>query len=236
MVVGCVSVILGLRLGYWARFNMGQKVNPICLRLGVINGWDSLWYAGRDYASKLHEDYLVRQCISRDFAHAAVAKVVIMRRGGSVLINLHTARPGVIMGKRGNDERGVDRIKLQVSEITLSDVEVNVVELKKPELSAVLVADNVARQLEKRMSFRRVMKKAVQMGMWAGAHGVKVSCAGRLGGAEIARTEWMREGRVPLHTLRANIDYGVAEALTTYGVIGVKVWIYVGEVHVSGKE
>ncbi|KJV69058.1 30S ribosomal protein S3 [Candidatus Neoehrlichia procyonis] len=205
---------------------MGQKSNPISLRLKIVNTWDSLWYANKDYALKLHEDFLLRNFIKKTFYHAAISKIVIARKVDVIIINIHSAKPGVIIGKKGAD---IDKVKQRITQMINNNVELHLVELKKPEMKAVLIAESITQQLEKRVSFRRAMKRGVQNCLKLGAKGIKVSCAGRLGGAEIARTEWYKEGSVPLHTFRANIDYGFAEAKTIYGIVGVKVWVYVGD-------
>jgi len=207
---------------------VGQKVNPIGFRLGYIKNWESVWYAGKkDYANKLHEDLKIRRMVKSRLFHAGLAKIEIERSGDQLRLNLHTARPGVIIGRKGAE---VDKLKADLDKMTDADVYINIREIKKPETNAILVAESVAAQLEKRIAFRRAMKKSVGSALRFGANGIKISCSGRLGGAEIARTEWYREGRVPLHTLRADIDYGAAEARTTYGRIGIKVWIYHGDV------
>lgn len=205
---------------------MGQKVNPIGLRLGINRTWDSYWYSKDDYVTYVHEDIAIRSAIKTMLKNAMVGKVLIERTGKKIRITIYTARPGVAIGRKGAD---IERIKKKVSNLTSDEVTINIVEIKKPELDALLVAESVAQQLEKRVSFRRAINKAIQGTMKMGALGIRINCSGRLGGAEIARTEWYREGRVPLHTLRADISYGVANANTTYGVIGVKVWIYRGE-------
>lgn len=206
---------------------MGQKVNPIGLRLGINRTWDSRWYAGKDYATRLLQDIKLRRFVQKQLKQAGVARVIIERAANKTTVTIHTARPGVIIGKKGSD---IDKLRKQLSQFTGGEVSLNIVEIRKPELDAQLVADGIAQQLERRVSFRRAMKRAVQSAMRLGAQGIKVNCAGRLAGAEIAREEGYREGRVPLHTLRADIDYATAEAQTTYGVIGVKVWIFKGEV------
>ncbi len=206
---------------------MGQKVNPIGFRLGVSRGWDSRWYAEKNYSAFAHEDLKVRKFVKKRLFHAGIAKIEIERTANAVKVIIRTARPGIVIGKRGAE---IDVMKKQLSKLTGRDVDLEIVEVRKPDTDAQLVAENVALQLERRVSFRRAMKKAVTTSLRMGAKGIKIMCAGRLGGAEIARTEWYREGRVPLHTLRADIDYGLAEALTTYGIIGIKVWIYRGEV------
>jgi small subunit ribosomal protein S3 len=206
---------------------MGQKTNPIGFRLGVSKDWRSKYYAGRDMPQLLKEDNLLRKYLKARLASAAIADVVIERKPGKVVVTIHTGRPGVVIGKKGAE---VDKLRDELAQLTGKEVGVNVEEIKRPELSAQLVADNVAAQLAQRISFRRAMKKAVQSTMRMGAQGIKLKCGGRLGGAEIARVEGYREGRVPLHTLRADIDYATSTAKTTYGTIGVKVWIYKGEV------
>ena len=205
---------------------MGHKVHPIGFRLGYIKTWNSRWYAEKEYAGLLHEDLKVRKIVKAKLYHAGIARIEIERSGNQLRINLHTSRPGIIIGRKGAE---VDKLKAEIEAWTKRQVSINIKEIKKPEVDAQLVAENIALQLEKRIAFRRAMKKAVVSALRLGAKGIKVNCAGRLGGAEIARTEWYREGRVPLHTLRADIDYGLAEAKTTYGQIGVKVWIYRGE-------
>ncbi len=206
---------------------MGQKTNPIGFRLGVSKDWRSKYYAGRELPQLLKEDNLLRKYLKARLASAAIADVVIERKPGKVVVTIHTGRPGVVIGKKGAE---VDKLRDELAQLTGKEVGVNVEEIKRPELSAQLVADNVAAQLAQRISFRRAMKKAVQSTMRMGAQGIKLKCGGRLGGAEIARVEGYREGRVPLHTLRADIDYATSTAKTTYGTIGVKVWIYKGEV------
>ncbi|MBN9543458.1 MAG: 30S ribosomal protein S3 [Alphaproteobacteria bacterium] len=203
---------------------MGQKVNPVGFRIGVYKEWDSLWCAqGSKYADYLHEDLKIRNYIKKELAQAGISKVGIKRAANKAQIEIHTARPGVVIGKKGSD---IEKVKSNIAKFTNSEISLNIVEVRKPELDAALAAQSVALQLEKRVSFRKAMKKVIQTAMKMGALGIKVAVSGRLGGAEIARTEWYREGRVPLHTLRADIDYATAEAHTTYGVIGVKVWIY----------
>lgn len=206
---------------------MGQKVSPIGLRLGVNRTWESRWYAEKDYAEKLHKDIELREYIHKNLKSAGVSRVVIERAASNIRVTIHSARPGVIIGKKGADIEG---LKNKLSKLAGGEVSLNIVEVRKPELDAQLVADGIAQQLERRVSFRRAMKRGVQSAMRMGALGIRVNCAGRLGGAEIARTEWYREGRVPLHTLRANIDYATSEGLTTYGIIGVKVWIFKGDI------
>ena len=206
---------------------MGQKVHPIGFRLGVIKTWDSRWYAKKNYAALLHEDLKIRKIVKDRLTHAGVAKIEIERAGQKAKINIHTARPGIIIGKKGAE---VDKLKKDLESMTGKQMYINIQEIRRPELEAQLVAENIALQLERRIAFRRAMKKSVTSALRLGAQGIKITCAGRLAGAEIARTEWYREGRVPLHTLRADIQYGFAEAKTTMGQIGVKVWIYKGEV------
>ncbi|GMR20272.1 MAG: 30S ribosomal protein S3 [Gammaproteobacteria bacterium] len=207
---------------------MGQKVHPIGMRLGVIRDWTAKWYAGgRSFADNLAADLKLRDFIKTKLKHAAVSKIIIERPADNINITVHTARPGIVIGKKGED---IEKMRLKLAEISGQRVHLAVEEVRKPELDAQLVAENVAQQLEKRIMFRRAMKRAVTNAMRLRAQGVKIMVAGRLNGAEIARTEWYREGRVPLHTLRADIDYGFAEALTTYGIIGIKVWIFKGEV------
>ncbi|GEN46912.1 30S ribosomal protein S3 [Alkalibacillus haloalkaliphilus] len=206
---------------------MGQKINPKGLRVGVIRDWESKWYAENDYAELLHEDIKIREYIQDRLKDSAVSKVDIERAANRVNISVHTAKPGMVIGKGGSE---VENLRNQLNHLTGKRVHINIVEVKKPELDATLVADNIARQLENRVSFRRVQKQAIQRAMRSGAKGVKTQVSGRLGGADIARAEQYNEGTVPLHTLRADIDYGTAEADTTYGKLGVKVWIYRGEV------
>tara|TARA_A100001388_G_scaffold188425_1_gene141702 strand:+ start:543 stop:1232 length:690 start_codon:yes stop_codon:yes gene_type:complete len=205
---------------------MGQKTNPIGLRLGIIKPWESRWFSERDYSKLLQEDIDLRKFLFKKLSSAGISKIVIERPAKLANVTLYTSRPGVIIGKKGSD---IEKLKKSVSKIVSGDVNINIVEIKKPELDSQLVADNIAQQLERRVAFRRAMKRAVQSAMRLGAIGIRVNCSGRLGGAEIARTEWYREGRVPLHTLRAEIDYGVSRANTTYGICGVKVWIFKGE-------
>ena len=205
---------------------MGQKVNPIGLRLGINKSWESRWFAEKNYSKLLEEDLKLRKFIHKRLASAGISKIVIERPAKLAKITVHTSRPGVIIGKKGSD---IEKLKKSISKIVSGDISINIVEIKKPELDSQLVADNIAQQLERRVAFRRAMKRAVQSAMRLGAKGIRVNCSGRLGGAEIARTEWYREGRVPLHTLRAEIDYGVSRANTTYGICGVKVWIFKGE-------
>ncbi len=206
---------------------MGQKVNPISFRLGVIKTWDSRWYASADYAKLLHEDLKLRSFLKKRLYHSGVSKIEIERAANKAKINIFTARPGLIIGKKGSE---VETLKKDLAKLTDTEIYLNIQEVRKPELDAQLVAENVAMQLERRIAFRRAMKKSVTSALKFGAKGIRITCAGRLGGAEMSRTEWYREGRVPLHTLRADIDYGFAEAKTTYGIIGVKVLIFKGEV------
>ncbi len=207
---------------------MGQKVNPTGLRLGIINDWTAKWYAGnKTYADNLNSDLQLRSYIKKKLAHAAVSKIIMQRPAQSVNVTIHTARPGIVIGKKGED---IEKLRKELTQLAGQPVRLAVEEIRKPALDAQLVAESICQQLEKRIMFRRAMKRAVTNAMRLRAQGVKVMVAGRLNGAEIARTEWYREGRVPLHTLRADIDYGFAEAHTTYGVIGVKVWIFKGEI------
>lgn len=207
---------------------MGQKANPIGNRLGIIKGWDSNWFGGKNYSDKLVEDEKIRKYLSVRIAKGGVAKVVIERTLKRITVTIHTARPGIVIGKGGQE---VDKIKEELKKLTKKDVQINIFEIKRPELEAHLVAEGVAKQLEARISFRRAMKTAIASTMRMGAEGIKIMCSGRLGGAEMARTEQYKEGRIPLHTFRADIDYALVEALTTYGKIGVKVWICKGEVY-----
>ena len=207
---------------------MGQKINPIGFRLGINRSWDSIWYAKKnDYGKFLIEDYKIRQYIRKNIINSGVSEIIIERSSKKCSVSIHTSRPGFVIGKKGAD---IEKIKNKISKITDSEVYVNIKEIKKPELNAYLVAENIAQQLVKRIAYRRAMKRAMQSTMRLGAKGIKVCVSGRLAGNEIARTEWLREGSVPLHTLRANLDYSESEALTTYGIIGVKVWIYKGEI------
>ncbi len=208
---------------------MGQKVSPVGLRLGINRTWDSRWFADESYASLLHEDLRIRKFLHKRLQQAGVSRVVIERPAKKARITIHTARPGVVIGKKGAD---IERIRLELAKLTKAEVHLNIVEIRKPELDAKLVAEGIAQQLERRVSTRRAMKRAVQSAVRLGAQGLRINCGGRLGGAEIARTVWYREGRVPLHTLRAHVDYGTAQAQTTYGVCGVKVWIYKGDIMV----
>jgi small subunit ribosomal protein S3 len=209
---------------------LGQKVHPIGFRLGTIKNWNSTWFAEKDYASLLHEDMTIRNHVKTKLSHAAVASVEIERvanKASKVKINIYTARPGIIIGKKGAE---VENLKNELQSLTKKEIIINIKEIRKAETDAQLVAENVAFQLERRVAFRRAMKRSVNSALRLGAQGIKIACAGRLGGHEMARREWYREGRVPLHTIRADIDYGFAEARTTYGIIGVKVWIFNGEV------
>ena len=206
---------------------MGQKINPIGLRVGINRTWDSRWYAGKDYAEKLVQDLKLREFIQERLKSAGISQVIIERAAKNTRVTVYTARPGVIIGKKGAD---IEKLRNELSRRVGGEVSLNIVEVRKPELDAQLVAENVAQQLERRVSFRRAMKRAVQSPLRLGAQGIRINVSGRLGGADIARTEWYREGRVPLHTLRADLDYGTAEALTTFGIIGIKVWIYKGDV------
>lgn len=207
---------------------MGQKVNPIGLRLGINRTWDSRWFANKgEYSKLLHEDMKIREVLMGALKQAAISKIVIERPHRKCRVTIHSARPGVVIGKKGSD---IDKLRRMVTKLTTSEVVINIVEVRKPEIDATLVADSIAQQLERRVAFRRAMKRAVQSAMRLGAEGIRINCSGRLGGAEIARQEWYREGRVPLHTLRADVDYGVATANTAYGTCGIKVWIFKGEV------
>ena len=207
---------------------MGQKINPIGMRLGVNRTWDSRWYASKgEYTTLLHEDIKIRQMLLSRLKQASVSKVIVERPHKKCRVTIYSARPGVIIGKKGVD---IEILRTAIMKLTKSDVVLNIVEVRKPELNAQLVADGIAHQLERRIGFRRAMKRAVQAAMRLGSLGIRINCSGRLGGAEIARMEWYREGRVPLHTLRADIDYGVGSAHTTYGICGVKVWIFKGEI------
>ena len=206
---------------------MGQKVHPIGFRLGIIRTWDSKWYAEGDYARLLHEDIKLRSYLKKRLYHAGISKIELERAASKAKINIFAARPGIIIGKKGSE---VEALKKELAKLTDKEVFINIQEVRKPEIDAQLVAENVALQLERRVAFRRAMKKSVSQALKFGAQGIKINCSGRLGGAEMSRTEWYREGRVPLHTLRADIDYGFAEAKTTYGIIGVKVLIFKGEV------
>ena len=206
---------------------MGQKVNPIGLRLGMNRTWNSRWYADKNYGDKLHDDIKLREYIEKRLSQAGISRIVIERQAKKARVTIHSARPGVVIGKKGAD---IEKLRQDLIKLTGEDVSLNIVEVRKPEIDAKLVAENIAQQLERRVAFRRAMKRAVQSAMRLGAEGIRINCGGRLGGAEIARTEWYREGRVPLHTLRADVDYGTATAKTTYGTCGVKVWIFKGEI------
>ena len=211
---------------------MGQKVHPKGMRIGIIKSWDAKWYADKNYEELLHEDFKLRKYIKNKLYDAGISKVEIERAANRVKISVHTSKPGVVIGRGGSE---VESLRSELQKMTGRQINLNVVEVKRPELDAQLVAENVAAQLKKRIAFRRAMKQAVGRTMRVGAEGIKIMCAGRLGGAEMARTEWYSEGKVPLHTLRADIDYGFAEANTTYGKIGVKVWIYKGEILPQGR-
>ena len=207
---------------------MGHKVNPIGLRLGINRTWDSRWFAeSKEYGNLLHEDLRIRAFVKKECAQAGISRVVIERPHKKCRVTIHSARPGVIIGKKGAD---IEKLRARIAQFTKSELHLNIVEIRKPELDAQLVAESIAQQLERRVSFRRAMKRAVQNAMKMGAQGIRINAAGRLGGAEIARTEWYREGRVPLHTLRADIDYATCEAKTAYGICGIKVWIFKGEI------
>ena len=206
---------------------MGHKVNPIGLRLGINRTWDSRWFAGKGYADLLHQDLKMRKFLRKRLQQAGVSRIVIERPAKSAKVTIYTARPGVVIGKKGGD---IEKLRSELASMTETDVNLNIIEVRKPEIDANLIAENVAQQLSRRVAFRRAMKRAVQSAMRLGALGIRINCSGRLGGAEIARTEWYREGRVPLHTLRAEIDYGEATAQTTYGACGVKVWVFKGEI------
>ncbi|MCH8078268.1 MAG: 30S ribosomal protein S3 [Proteobacteria bacterium] len=213
---------------------MGQKVHPTGMRLGIVKDWTSTWYAdSKDYPNFLYTDLKVREYLQKKLASASVSRIQIERPANNARVIIHTARPGIVIGKKGED---IDRLRIAISNIMGVPAQVSVEEIRKPELDATLVAQNVASQIERRIMFRRAMKRAVTNSMRIGAEGIKINVAGRLNGAEIARSEWYREGRVPLHTLRADIDYGVAEASTTYGIIGIKVWIFKGEIFDYGKK
>ncbi|MEB3702719.1 30S ribosomal protein S3 [Candidatus Bealeia paramacronuclearis] len=206
---------------------MGQKINPIGLRLGINRTWDSRWYSDKDYGKLLHKDLELRKYLNKRLSQAGISKIVIERMANKARVTVHTARPGIVIGKKGAD---IEKLRSDITKFLGSEVSLNILEIRKPELDAKLAAEGIAQQLERRVSFRRAMKRAMQSAMKMGAKGIRVNVSGRLGGAEIARMEWYREGQVPLHTFRADIDYGVAEAKTTYGIIGVKVWIYKGDI------
>jgi len=212
---------------------MGQKVSPVGLRIGINKGWQSRWFAEKDYAKLLREDIIIRNIIEDQLGNAGVSKIEIERTEEEVKVDMYTSKPGIVIGRRGAN---INDIRNLIEKKTGSIIQLNIIEIKKPELIAKLVAEGIASQLVGRVSFRKAMKKAISLCMKAGAKGIRVQCAGRLGGAEMARTEWYREGRVPLHTLRANIDYGFAEANTTFGKIGVKVWIYLGDIILDKEE
>ncbi|HEU19039.1 MAG TPA: 30S ribosomal protein S3 [Deltaproteobacteria bacterium] len=212
---------------------MGQKVNPIGLRLGIVKTWDSQWFAEKNYSQVLHEDLKIKRYLKDKFYHAGISKIEIERAADKAKINMRVARPGIIIGRKGAE---IEKLKKELEQIMTGEVIINILEVRKPEVDAQLVAENVALQLERRVAFRRAMKRSVTSALKFGAQGIRVACAGRLGGAEMARREWYREGRVPLHTLRADIDYGFAEARTTYGVIGIKVLIFHGEILPDRKE
>jgi len=206
---------------------LGQKVNPIGLRLNITRTWDSIWYADKDYAANLYQDQQIRKYLKKKLYHAGIARIVIERTGEKVRVKLHTARPGIVIGKKGSE---IENLKRDLEQKFGRECMIDIQEVRRPEADAQLVAESIATQLERRIAFRRAMKKSISSALRFGVKGIKISCAGRLGGAEMSRTEWFKEGRVPLHTLRADIDYGTAEASTTYGIIGVKVWIFKGEV------
>jgi small subunit ribosomal protein S3 len=209
---------------------MGQKVNPIGLRLGINRTWDSRWYADEGaYARLLHEDIRIRDFLRERLRQAGVSKIIIERPAKKARVTIHTARPGVVIGKKGAD---IEKLRTELGKMSNAEVSLNIVEIRKPEIDATLIAENITQQLERRVAFRRAMKRAVQSAMRLGALGIRINCSGRLGGAEIARMEWYREGRVPLHTLRADVDYGTATAFTTFGTCGVKVWVFKGEIMV----
>ena len=212
---------------------MGQKVNPIGLRLGINRNWDSRWFPGENLAANIGEDYKIRKFLKKELYYAGVSQILIERTAKKLRVTVVAARPGIIIGKKGAD---IEKLRLKLNKLVGKDVNVNIKEERKPQASAQLAAENVAMQLERRVAFRRAMKKVIQGAQKSGAKGIKVSVSGRLGGAEMARTEWYLEGRVPLHTLRAKIDYGFAEAHTTYGIIGIKVWIFKGEVLTTGVQ
>lgn len=206
---------------------MGQKVNPIGFRIGINKTWDSRWFSGKDYASFLHQDFAIRDYVEKNFVQAGISAVVIERPSKKARVTIHAARPGVLIGKKGSD---IEKIKKHIGTLANAEAAINIVEVRKPEIDAKLVAEGIAQQIERRVSFRRAMKRGMQTALRMGALGIRVNASGRLSGAEIARMEWYREGRVPLHTLRSDVDYGVATANTTYGAIGIKIWIYKGEI------
>jgi len=211
---------------------LGQKVNPIGLRLGIVKTWNSCWYADKEYKQFLHEDLRLKKFLKKKMYHAGISKIEIERAAKRIRVNIFAARPGIIIGKKGSE---IEALKKELAKLVKGEIFININEVKRPETDAQLIAENVGLQLERRVAFRRAIKRSVGMAMKLGVQGIKISVAGRLGGAEIARTEWTRDGRVPLHTLRADIDYGVAESKTTYGIIGVKVWVFKGEI-VAGKQ
>jgi small subunit ribosomal protein S3 len=206
---------------------LGQKVNPIGLRLGIVKTWESKWYAGKNYATYIYEDHKIRKFIKKKLYHAGISSIEIERSAKRVRLRIFTARPGIVIGKKGSE---IEQLKQELEKLISQEVLIDIQEVRKPEVDAQLVAENVALQIERRVAFRRAMKRGVSSAIRFGAEGVKIICSGRLGGAEMARTEWYREGRVPLHTLRADIDYGFAEARTTYGIVGIKVFIFKGEI------
>ncbi|HET6491263.1 MAG TPA: 30S ribosomal protein S3 [Syntrophales bacterium] len=212
---------------------MGQKVNPIGLRLGINKGWSSKWFAEKNYGNLVHQDIKLRKFLKQKFYHAGISKIEIERAADKAKVNIHAARPGIVIGKKGSE---IEKLKKDLDAMTGGETIINIMEVRKPEIDAQLVAENVALQLERRIAFRRAMKKSVTSALKFGAKGIRITCSGRLGGAEMSRTEWYREGKVPLHTLRADIDYGFAEARTTYGAIGVKVLIYHGDVLPDKKQ
>lgn len=209
---------------------MGQKVNPVGLRLGIIRTWESRWYAGKDYADLLHRDIVMRNYIKKNYSSAGIARVVISRPAKKACVDIYASRPGMLIGKGGSD---LEKMKKKLNKIAGMDVAINILNVRKPEIDAYLIAEGIAFQLEKRVSYRRAMKRAMQSAMKMGASGIRINCAGRLGGAEIARTEWYREGRVPLHTLRSDVDFSIGVAKTTYGTCGIKVWVYKGDSEVG---
>ncbi|MEW6271367.1 MAG: 30S ribosomal protein S3 [Thermodesulfobacteriota bacterium] len=212
---------------------MGQKTHPKGFRVGVIENWESRWFASRDYATLLHEDVRVRRFLKKRLYHAGISKIEIERAANKAKVNIHTARPGIVIGKKGAE---IEKLKAELNKLMGKETYINIIEVRRPDIDAQLVAENVALQLERRVAFRRAMKEAVARAMRMGAQGVRIQCSGRLGGTEIARREWYREGRVPLHTLRADISYGFAEAKTTYGVIGIKAWVMRGDVLTREEE
>ncbi len=212
---------------------MGQKTHPKLFRVGVIESWDSKWYARHDYAKLLHEDLKIKKFLKTRLYHAGISKIEIERAANKAKINIHTARPGIVIGKKGAE---IEKLKEELARLASREIYLNIIEVRRPDLDAQLVSENVALQLARRVAFRRAMKESVSRAMRMGAQGIKIQCAGRLGGSEIARTEWYREGRVPLHTLRADVNYGFAESRTTYGVIGVKAWIFRGEILTAEEE